>query len=366
MRSLHLLWGLGYLLACEPAPLGVNDPTEEEEPETPELKPESILAVDLSALPQIEASAAQFYTASGAPLDMLPFLKEMGLNTVRLRLWVHPENQHSGFEEVEAFAQRIHSAGLQLWLTVHYSDTWADPGQQIIPDAWAGMAYPIVKDSLLRYTEKVIASMQPDILQLGNEINSGWVHPIGDRHAQQDQFLDLLGSAAQVVRNSSPETQILLHFAGLEGAEAFFAEVEEVDYDLIGLSYYPLWHGKDLAGLKTTLQTLGETYNKGVLIAETAYPFTLDWADHTNNIVGLAEQLILPSYPATPQGQKDFMRVIRSLTTQEVAMGRGYCYWGGELIAWKGPEATDGSPWENQALFDFEGQALPVWEVFLP
>ncbi len=98
------------------------------------------------------------------------------------------------------------------------------------------------------------------------------------------------------------------------------------------------------------------------MIAETAYPFTLTWNDFTNNIVGKEDQLILPEYPATKEGQATYIRkIIRSV--KEIK-GLGVCYWGAELIAWKGPKAVDGSPWENQALFDFDNHALPVLEVF--
>ena len=106
-----------------------------------------------------------------------------------------------------------------------------------------------------------------------------------------------------------------------------------------------------------------KTYNKEILIAETAYPFTLKWNDWTHNIVGLDEQLILPEYPATPEGQRKFIEQINILT-KEVENGIGFCYWGGELIAWKGTQSTNASPWENQALFDFNNKALPVFREF--
>ncbi|MBD0780070.1 glycosyl hydrolase 53 family protein [Maribacter sp. ANRC-HE7] len=108
---------------------------------------------------------------------------------------------------------------------------------------------------------------------------------------------------------------------------------------------------------------MGKTFSKDVPIAETAYPFTLDWNDWTDIIVGSNDQLILPDYPATATGQKSFMEQIRTMTN-EVEHGIGFCYWGGELIAWKGNESTAASPWENQALFDFDNKALPVMHVF--
>ncbi|HAP58794.1 MAG TPA: arabinogalactan endo-1,4-beta-galactosidase [Cytophagales bacterium] len=339
------------------------DPEVPEDPIVPVPEAEYFIGTDLSSLPEIEAAGTIFYNTEGQLVDAVSLLKSMGMNTIRLRLWVDPQDEHSGLAEVKAFAERLRSARLKLWLSVHYSDTWADPGKQVIPAAWQGLSFPSLKDSVASYTQRVAQTLQPDIIQLGNEINSGLLHPQGDRNAQPEQFLELLIRATQAVRETTPEARIMLHYAGIAGADAFFDEVAEVDYDQIGLSYYPRWHGKDLADLKTTLRRLSERHEKEVLIAETAYPFTLDWADWTNNLVGLEEQVILPSYPASPQGQQDFISVIQSITTREVALGRGFCYWGAELVAWRGPEATDGSPWENQALFDFEHRALPVLDA---
>ena len=108
---------------------------------------------------------------------------------------------------------------------------------------------------------------------------------------------------------------------------------------------------------------MGDTYKKEVLIAETAYPFTLDWNDWTNNIVGLNEHLILPVYPATPLGQEAFITNLKTMVNA-TQKGIGFCYWGGELVAFNGKESTNGSPWENQALYDFNNKALPVIKAF--
>jgi len=115
--------------------------------------------------------------------------------------------------------------------------------------------------------------------------------------------------------------------------------------------------------LEDQLSSLSENFGKEILIAETAYPFTLGWNDWTNNIVGLDEHLILPDYPATPEGQRSFLRDLKTLVL-EVSNGIGFCYWGAELIAWDGETSTNGSPWENQALFDFNNVELPVLQEF--
>jgi arabinogalactan endo-1,4-beta-galactosidase len=172
-----------------------------------------------------------------------------------------------------------------------------------------------------------------------------------------------MNRAISTVRLHAPDTKIMLHYAGFDGSDWFFDKVKNLDYDLIGLSYYPIWHGKSIDSLKSKMNLLSRTYNKKIVIAETAYPFTLGWNDWTNNIVGLNEQLIMPDFPATVLGQKNFIKKIRTVT-QEIELGYGFCYWGAELIAWKGNQSTQGSPWENQALFDFQNRALPVLSEF--
>jgi arabinogalactan endo-1,4-beta-galactosidase len=144
----------------------------------------------------------------------------------------------------------------------------------------------------------------------------------------------------------------------------FFNQVNFLDYDIIGLSYYPKWHGKSLNNLKNKMQYLSETYNKEILIAETAYPFTLEWNDWTNNIVDLDEQLILPEYPASIAGQRKAINQIKTLT-KEVDYEIGFGYWGAKLIAWKGNQAIDASTWENQAIFDFDSKAFPILKEFI-
>ena len=154
----------------------------------------------------------------------------------------------------------------------------------------------------------------------------------------------------------------MLHYAGITGSDWFFNKVHNIDYDYIGLSYYPVFHGKDLNLLQSTINTLAQVHNKKVLIAETAYPFTLNWNDWTNNIVGLSTQLI-PAYPATNDGQKNFLLAIRVML-ESSPNGIGFSYWGGEWVAFRGTQATNGSTFENQTLWDFNFNALPVMNAF--
>lgn len=322
-----------------------------------------ISAVDISKYPEISNTNSIFYDLDENQKDFLTILKEKGINTIRLRLWVNPVNEHSGFNEVKQFSQSLKTHGFKTWLTLHYSDSWADPGQQNPPSQWQGISFSALKDSVYNYTKKVMQEMQPDYIQIGNEINTGILHPYGDLATNHQNFIELVQQGSLAVRERSMDCKIILHYAGIEHADWFFTQVNQIDYDIIGLSYYPIWHGKSLTALKTRMQELSNIHNKKILIAETAYPFTPEWNDWTNNIVGLDEQLILPEYPATPEGQRNFIRQIKTLT-KELENGIGFCYWGAELIAWKGNQSTDASPWENQALFDFNNKALSVLNEF--
>ncbi|WP_243694643.1 glycoside hydrolase family 53 protein [Flavobacterium psychrotolerans] len=322
-----------------------------------------IRAADISFLPEIESSGAILYNNAKAE-DLLTTLKNAGCNTVRIRLWKNPSDGHSGMGEVKALAQRAKLLGLKVWLTVHYSDTWADPAVQTTPAEWKNLSFAELKTAVAAYTSNIMTEINPDIIQIGNEINSGLLWPQGHLINQESQCLALLAIASATIRSKVPNTKIMIHYAGVTATNTnwFFNKLKSIDYDYIGLSYYPIWHGKDLTVVKSTIDALGTTYNKKVIIAETAYPFTLGYNDWTNNIVGLDSQLVT-GYPATPDGQKSFVIALKDLVKSS-ASGQGFAYWGGEWIAFKGNEAKNGSTFENQAFYDFSNKALPVLQAF--
>jgi len=322
-----------------------------------------IRAADISYLPEIESAGAVF-TNNGKTEDMLTTLKNSGCNTIRIRLWKNPANGHSGLAEVKTLAARVKQAGLKVWLTVHYSDTWADPGVQTTPDEWKNLSFADLKTAVAAYTSTIITEINPDIIQIGNEINDGFLWPQGKLSTNETQCIDLLKTASAVIRSKAPNTKIMIHYAGVNASDTdwFFGKVKTVDYDYIGLSYYPIWHGKDLTVVKSTIDALGTKFSKKVIIAETAYPFTLDWNDKTNNIMGQENQLV-SGYPATPEGQKNYMLAIKNLVKTSKS-GIGFAYWGGEWIAFKGTASTNGSTFENQAFYDFSNKALPVLQAF--
>ena len=127
-----------------------------------------------------------------------------------------------------------------------------------------------------------------------------------------------------------------------------------MDYDIIGLSYYPYWHGKSLVALDNTLKTLSINFDKEIIIAETAYPFS--------SLTGTADYLV-DNYSASKEGQFNFINKIDSIIRNN-SKGKGVCLWGGVIDAYKIPKPSpNGYYWENQAVLDYSNRALPVLEA---
>jgi len=262
---------------------------------------------------------------------------------------------------------------MDLLLDIHYSDTWADPANQTLPQAWQGLSFELLKDTVYQYTKKVISTLKnqntlPAIIQIGNETNAGFLWNQGRVGGNYDdnwpRYADLVEEAIRGINeiDENDKIQVMFHVSGHEIAYWFFNHLnaQDVDYDIIGISYYSIWHGTELNLLQSRLNNLALSFGKKILIAETAYPWTLEWNDWTNNIYGLDEQLI-SGYPATPDGQKEYLlklnEIIRNIPNNK---GAGWCWWAPDWVAYKGSEATDGSVWENCTWFDFDIEALPI------
>ena len=332
-----------------------------------------LIGMDLSFQPEIASSDFVFKDENSRTIEMLPFLKAKGVDIVRLRLWHTPADGHSGLNELLEYSQDVKSAGMEILLDIHYSDWWADPGSQTIPVAWQGLTAEQLKTEIYDYTLMVMEAMEaqntlPSMVQIGNETNSGFLWDLGRVGGSFDSnwntYIEMIGEGMDAVREVNPTTKIMLHYAGLEGSDWFFNNVSTVDYDIIGLSYYPIWHGKSLTNLQTVLNNLSSTHGKEIMIVETAYPYSMNWADWTNNIWGSEDQLI-SGYTATPEGQAAFFAKLKEIMINVPnKKGLGICYWAPDWVAFKGTEATDGSTWENATTFDFSGRALPIMDEF--
>jgi len=363
-----------------------------------------IVGADVSTLTEVERHGGRFSRADGKPGDPLAILQEHGVGWVRLRLWHTPVNAddvregervvsrkgepvgggNNGLALTVALAKRAKAQGLKVLLDIHYSDFWADPGKQSKPAAWAALSGSKLQQALHDYTADVlrafeVAAAAPDMVQIGNEMNGGFVWPdgktwqqsAGEKIGGDAGFVALLRQGIAAVREhdarSGRRLPVLLHLAD-GGDNALYRRVfdlfsrEKLDFDIIGLSYYAYFHGP-LAGLKTNLADLAQRYRKPLLVVETAYGHTLANGDSTPNIFN-AERAATAGYPATVQGQAQALRDVIDAVAAAPG-GLGVFYWEPAWIpaAGAGWRSGEGNGWDNQALFDFNGRALPSMEA---
>ena len=329
-----------------------------------------INGVDISMLKQVEENGGLFYE-NGNQIDPIQIFKDKGINTARIKIWHTPSLNYNNLESVLEIADRASSVGLDLFLDFHYSDTWADPSSQTKPSAWVDLNFETLCDSMEQYSHHVITKLKnqntlPKYVQIGNETDCGFLWPDGyvcdesNNDSQWNKLRDLFMHAIEGI-NSALDTQdtlkIISHVSS--GGNWFFNNLigQGVDIDILSISYYPMWHGT-LSDLNQNMDELGNEFQKPVLIVETAYPFTLQWNDNTNNILGLETQL-LEDYEASEEGQFTFLHDLITLV-DENDYGLGICYWAPDWISTN----QFGSPWENQALFDFDGELLDAISVF--
>lgn len=348
--------------------------------EQPNISPEKFYAgVDWSFYAEMRDHNVVYYNSLEQPADPIELAAQSGMNIGRLRLWHSPASGRNNLSEVKQTALKLKQQQMAFMLDIHYSDTWTDPGNQTIPSAWQDLTLDELKTAVYQYTKEVLLELKsqntsPEFVQIGNETDSGflWNHGRvwGDFEENWPNYASLVSRAIDAVREVSPTSKVILHHSKVELARFFFDELEsyDLDYDVIGLSYYPVYQTKDLSVVQTRLNELAANFGKKIMIVETAYPFTLDWDDNSNNIVGLESQLI-QGYPATTQGQKQFLaamiQIVKSIPENN---GIGVVYWAPDWIAFDGNDVTStgGSSWENQALWDFNHTALPALEAFNP
>ncbi len=356
--------------------------------------PEDFLfAADVSSVLSLENSGVQFYGPDGTECDLFRLLKDGGFKAVRVRVWVDPfdaqGNPYGGgvcdIQVATQIAQRAADAGLQLIVDFHYSDFWADPKKQMSPKAWEGMTVDEKTDALYQYTcesLQAIAATGADIamVQVGNETDSAIA---GVKNWNDMAVLFKAGSRA--VRDTLPDALVALHFSKPDARYARLLWARSVDYDVYAVSYYPFWHGT-LENLTQVLQSVAEEYGKLTFVAETSYIYTQENGDMQPNSVPATGTVL--DFATTLQGQANALRAV----TQAAVDGGtfGWSYWepawlpvpGDTLEAqsalweqygsgWASSYASDydptdaglyygGTSWDNQALFDFTGHALPT------
>lgn len=327
---------------------------------------------DISLLPSYEAAKTWYVDENQNHItDMLQYFRSQGLNSMRVRLFVDPSKASSADKQqgvcqdlayVKALGKRIKDAGFSLLLDFHYSDSWADPGKQWTPAAWQSLNDTQLANQLYSYTkdcleQMVAAGATPDFIQTGNEISYGMLWGPTNTQANRcytnsdaanwTRFFTLLGKAGAACREVCPNAKIILHSERVPKPNVLKDWLDRlknnnVNYDIIGLSYYPFHHGS-LSQLEQALKQCAN-YNKDIMIVETGYYYA--W--QPSNV----EYDLKSTWPITPAGQQKFTKDLIT-TLKKYDRVTGLYWWWMEAsengVSWQNPVTKD---WYNASLFN--------------
>jgi arabinogalactan endo-1,4-beta-galactosidase len=303
------------------------------------LQPAYWAGADLSWVNELEDCGA-IYRVNGEPQDPYALFAEAGMNTVRLRIWNDPQwTDYSTLHDVARSIRRARALGLRVLLDFHYSDTWADPGKQTIPAAWAGDIDDVaaLSQRLHDYTTEVLSHLgelgwMPDMVQVGNEINTQILRPADTEGFPIDwpRQAALVNAGIRAVRDIAGHYDrspaVMLQIAQPENVEPWFRAAREhgvTDYDFIGISYYPFWSEQSLEELGATIRRVRQEFGAEVILVETGYVWSLGKTDPEQNWD--AAQMLEPGYPASIDGQHRFL--VDLAQTVMTAGGVGVFYW---------------------------------------
>ncbi|MDE7437450.1 MAG: arabinogalactan endo-1,4-beta-galactosidase [Muribaculaceae bacterium] len=347
---------------------------------SPFMRGERFVGGDISLLPEYEKAGAVYKDISGNIIpDLLPWLKTQGMNAMRVRLFVNPsqylkdhpsadKNACQDLEYITPICKRVVDNGMDLMLDFHYSDTWADPAKQWTPTDWQNLTDEQLYQKIYDYTKESLETLkaegiEPTFIQPGNEISYGMLWgKEGDSEANLKKvfmnnsanwarFGKLLSQAIKACREVCPDAKIVIHTERVAQADVekyFYDKMKElnVDYDIIGLSYYPYFHGK-INVLNSSLTMLEANYpDKEIMIVETGYAYAWE-------VPGTDKQV---DYPYSPAGQNQFASALVN-TLESHKTVDGLFWWWLEYNAY----STNLSGWYNAPLFDSrDGKALPA------
>ena len=331
---------------------------------------------DLSYVNEMEDCGA-VYKEDNLVKDPYNIFADHGCNLVRLRLWHTPDwydslnngNRYSDLADVKKSIQRAKGEGMQVLLDFHLSDTWADPGRQLIPAAWTAVVddLEVLKDSLYLYIYSTLnelyqENLLPEMVQIGNETNRGILQTQATIDAgwslDWERNSELFNSAILAVRDFENTTgsniQIALHVAGPESSNWYienFVANGVSDFDIIGISYYHQWHGDtNISQLGSFVANLKQAYNKEIMVFEAGYPWTANGNDTANNVLSTPH----PDYtPFSIVHQKEYLiAVARSIIDNG---GKGMIYWEPAWVSTScATQWANGSHYENATFFDFD------------
>ncbi len=360
--------------------------------------------MDVSTLPEVERLGGRFYDG-GVEGDALDILQSYGANALRLRLWNDPYSENgepygagtNDLQSVIALTGRAKAHGMDVLLDLHYSDFWADPGKQRVPKAWRGMDADALTEAVYTYTRDTLTALKragayPDLIQVGNELSNGMLWPLGQLpdYGNYDNLARFVSAGIRGVREADASMPVMLHLDN-GGNNALYRdwfdrylERGEDDFQIIGLSYYPFWHGT-MEDLRDNMCDLATRYGKELIIAETSMGFTMEdyaayeklSADERKGYATREELVAKVPFAMTREGQSDYMRALFDVIDSVPAHKcRGFFYWEPAWIpvpglGWATEAALPyieekgpcGNEWANQALFDYDGNALPALSV---
>ncbi len=338
---------------------------------------------DVSMLPKYEEAGSKYYTTDGESIsDVLTYFKDQGMNAMRVRLFVNPnkqttengkwttdENVCQDLDWVKTLGKRIKDKGLKFMLDFHYSDTWADPAKQWTPAAWTSLDDAALAQKLYDYTKDALAQLkaagaEPDMIQTGNEISYGMLwgeanssslkqcYPSTKYDDNWTRFTNLLTQATKACREECPDAKIIIHVERTSTSQQkdnsnyvalnyFYKKMKaaSIDYDIIGLSYYPYYHGA-ISELEGAINLLEKNYSdKKIMVVEFGYPYAWKVNGTTYDYTA--------TYPYSDAGQKAITADVVTMLNKHDNVN-GFFWWWPEYNAYW----TSLSGWYNAPLFD--------------
>lgn len=376
-----------------------------------------IFGADISTLPEITAGGGRFYAEDDKgqlqEVDLLEQLILRGVSSVRVRLWMDPYDENgepyaggtADLDRYKMIARRCRDKKIGVMLDLHYSDFWCDPSRQMIPKAWRGLSLEETCTAVYEYTKNILSELkaedlEPQMVQVGNEITNGMLWPLAGLMPQEekkdtvtgfiprtgyDALAKVISSGTRAVREVS-SAKIILHLENSSQGQLWQEWLDNIvsrgaDFDYIGASYYPYWHGS-LASFKANMDHCIERYDKDILVVETAYgftsePFKSETGESVNVICDPCKRFDGTDleFPLTREGQAGFICALMD-TIASMKDGRGLGFWWWEpgwvpqgKVSWASEASLRycheegkrlGNEWANQCLFDYEGKELPA------
>ena len=369
------------------------------------LSDDFIRGVDISSVIAEEQSGVKYKDWDGKERDIFEILADAGVNYIRVRVWNDPYDAdgngygggNSDVAKAAEIGKRAAACGMKTLVDFHYSDFWADPSKQQAPKAWTRKTLNQKTQVINEWTQESLAEIiaagaDVGMVQIGNEINKGVCGVY-----ETEGAMKLLASASAGVRNIAKETgkdiKVVIHYTQLDDPEGMMGRVKtlddyDIDYDIFGVSYYVYWHST-MENMNKVLKDIKAQYGVDTCVMETAYPYTAEDGDANGNNVSAEEAI--EGYPANVQGQAKIVRDVMYYANDAGALGVFYWEpawtpvgtdrasneviwekygsgWASSYAAVYDPkdagEYYGGCSWDNQAMFDFNSQAMASLNVF--